>query len=604
MDELPVLRRLIAHFKLPPVLAHACAYATPQSDARWEMVNTLGPEPKVSKALNRAAGFCSQYLVPTIRNSSELFPESDESTDFIFGFHSGHSPDTLRKVLEAAQYQVVFLSSRKPKSARAPRGASNVPIELRLDEAVEMWNDEERAAFGREVKASRIPKLLSTDSPEPIDVDRVAILQDIARSVGADPNRIETALFEGALGFCASADERGWPSAEVVALIALDSFSEGRVSPGLDLAFDRLGAVQRLLSYFETRGVREGSVEEIVTAVLLKARRAYAAAMERSHRKLPSLRAPKKRASSLLRDAYGFEFPDEVDGVWELAKSISPKNPENAFALPLELFLVGPFQVLAGLAEGRKLTHSMLLHWRYSSDLPEFFTVVSGPDDGFHMGYVFDEQLGRAGCVAAYYAHDSFEHTIEGVTLLEAIRMRLELAESLIVESLGDEDFRGVKSELRELKGLASLRASLESFSPSGRSERGECYLQRYDPAPQRRRLTLATPEGLGAWVDEKKVSNRNLIDNPNGKGLLTQIIEEHTGDLPRLAKQARRSAKEGFFGDALLVGRTAWQAEENEMAQELLELAYTGLGREGLLKVLRTHAAQRDRPSLSLLED
>src|SRR4051812_30149860 len=127
-----------------------------------------------------------------------------------------------------------------------------------------------------------------------------------------------------------------------------------------------------------------------------------------------------------LRAEYGFDFPDDFYRFWEFANRLSPLDPLNALSEPLGITLVGPFEILAGRFDGRVPLHSLLLHWRYHDDPPEFFTVLAGGGDGLHWGYYLDDPDSGSGCVASYYAREEYELSADGDTLFEAVRLHLE----------------------------------------------------------------------------------------------------------------------------------------------------------------------------------
>ena len=76
--------------------------------------------------------------------------------------------------------------------------------------------------------------------------------------------------------------------------------------------------------------------------------------------------------------------------------------------------------------------HSLLLHWRYYNDPPEFFTLLLGDMDGLHWGYYLDDSATQSGCVASYYTNDAFELMPDGDTLFEALRLDLEQRTAIV----------------------------------------------------------------------------------------------------------------------------------------------------------------------------
>src|SRR5690242_1038750 len=118
-----------------------------------------------------------------------------------------------------------------------------------------------------------------------------------------------------------------------------------------------------------------------------------------------------------LRELYGFDFPDDFFRFWEFVNRLQPLEPLKAL-LDFSIQLVGPCEVLAGRFDNVTPRYSLLLHWRYYLDPPEFFTVLAGVD-GEHWGYYLDDPATRRGCVASYYAHDAFEMSVDGDDLFE-----------------------------------------------------------------------------------------------------------------------------------------------------------------------------------------
>src|SRR6516165_3580149 len=125
-----------------------------------------------------------------------------------------------------------------------------------------------------------------------------------------------------------------------------------------------------------------------------------------------------------LRELYGFDFPEDFFRFWEFVNRIQPLEPLKALS-HVSMQLVGPFEVLAGRFDQRKPRLSLLLHWRFFLDPPEFFTVLAG-GDGLHWGYYLDDPATGRGCVASYYTHDAFEISTDGDDLFQAVRLFLE----------------------------------------------------------------------------------------------------------------------------------------------------------------------------------
>lgn len=301
-----------------------------------------------------------------------------------------------------------------------------------------------------------------------------------------------------------------------------------------------------------------------------------------------------------LRQLYGFDFPEDFFRFWEFATRLRPLEPLAALAEATGIHLVGPFEVLAGRFDGRAPRHSQLLHWRYSMDPPEFFTVLAGDTDGLHWGYYLDDPAAGEGCVASYYANDAFELYADGDSLFEAVRMRVE-QHYRDCEDYRFEDPEHAEDYDQTLQALDALRAAIQQYSTAGRGETGAEYEERYPPRVIRSaRVVAATREGMGIVVPPELYRPLRVKD----KKLWSLLRKED--DPAELVGEARRALREGFPGTALKLGKDLWSfaaGRRAEYAYELLDAAYAALGREPLRRVLQAHRANRELPSVDILE-
>jgi hypothetical protein len=109
-----------------------------------------------------------------------------------------------------------------------------------------------------------------------------------------------------------------------------------------------------------------------------------------------------------LQERYSIAFPEDFFQFWEFACHLNPENPLEALIEPLDINLVGPFELLGGRFDGKEPKLSFDLHWRYYRDPPEFFTVLQGHVDGLHWGYYFDDPNSLPSCVSHYYQNDAY----------------------------------------------------------------------------------------------------------------------------------------------------------------------------------------------------
>jgi hypothetical protein len=312
-----------------------------------------------------------------------------------------------------------------------------------------------------------------------------------------------------------------------------------------------------------------------------------------------------------LHSLYGFDFPDDLYRFWDFANRLRPLEPLAALE-PLDLHLVGPFDVLAGGFDGRLTRFSQLLHWRYANDPPEFFTVLSGAEDGLHWGYYLDEPGEPGGCVASYYAHDVLELSADGETLFEAVRMVIEQRYD-DVESAGwrkpDEDDESLlphtrplsAAQGRQLSELDRIRSRLMAYATAERPECAAEYEEKYQGVCTRDERVLApTLDGMGIVAPGDTYRPLSLDG-----GKLRKRLQSAKGTVA-LVEEARQALRDGYPATALKLGKDLWALggpERTEYAYELLDAAYAALRRPVLREVLRVHRANRDLPCVDILE-
>lgn len=307
-----------------------------------------------------------------------------------------------------------------------------------------------------------------------------------------------------------------------------------------------------------------------------------------------------QRRRALIRQFYGFDFPEEFYRFWEFVNRLKPLEPLLALRDDLEIVLTGPFEVLAGRFDQIEPPASLYLHWRYFQDPPEFFTVMVGGWDGNHWGYYFDDPPDGPRCVARYDLEEFMEIGTEGNTLFQAIRWWLEM---------GWEDekdrYRAGRITPEELQNkkerLDHIRDTLRQFGTRNRPGAGYKYTDKYGQrSPARFRQVLEdTGDGMGIIVPPETYRPLSLAPEQLDK----QLWE--TDDPTELVQQARQALRQGFPGTTLLAGKELWAVSKprhQEYAAELLDAAYAALGREVLRQVLRTHVEHRYRPYLDIL--
>jgi hypothetical protein len=284
------------------------------------------------------------------------------------------------------------------------------------------------------------------------------------------------------------------------------------------------------------------------------------------------------KAARQLRAAFGFELPDEIHALWELARSIDARNPRRAFSGdwygPL---LAGPFDVLAGAL--RKQALSPILHLRHYHDPPELLTVWCAPNDSLRWLLWIDEEPTRASVlpVVHNWYDDPFEPIRpDGGSLFEAMR---DVLEERAQESDGD-----TRRKLDEI--ISALRRQ---------EVKGRDWSQR--------RPIAKTIDGPGVVAPamsyrplkaKDKLVSDHLGHEINQPGSQAETIKD-------LVAEAERALADGFPATALKLGRELWAANMTASAMKLLVPAYERLGRPALAAITRVHGAHRWMRSVDL---
>jgi hypothetical protein len=267
-----------------------------------------------------------------------------------------------------------------------------------------------------------------------------------------------------------------------------------------------------------------------------------------------------------LPHLYGFDFPDDLIRLWDLARRVRPLEPLRAFEDTLHLQLVGPFDVLAGKFDRHTTRYPVAQHWRYPDDPPELFTVLVG-EDGLHWGYWLDAPGASRPCVVAAYADQGFEPDRYGDDLVTAVRLHLEELASEGADDLGP---------LLDLLGTGGGRIGKKTRRDAG--------------------VIAPTTDGLGIVAPATTYRPLSLHD----RALAERVWEEEP---PRdLIDEATQACIGGHPATALKLGRELWMAHR-AAACRLLDAAYAALGRPVLQAILADQQKYGDREWLDILE-
>lgn len=653
LDDLPAARHAVAAFDLPEPVQRAPFYAHGiEAKGRSKLFQRVRETPLPGPVVKRGFALCDALI--------ELIALPDESPigedQWSRGFHADATYAQMVESFEADGFQVLTIAelaarTAKPRAveasrtklARAAKALSkevpastvtsvvrwleeggeepDVPASLLgplasilLDEAIETWGPMEDRLFALAAKRRTLGALAEDPASEGIGIDRWGLLSERLARAGWSPQEIEDAWLDGMLG------ERDWASAKWFAMSFLPRLEttaqhilgRNEVDPSPALTRLLCGPFDDLpgeLDPLYKKGVRaflEGSPvarslgRDVWERLAYHDEKAFAKAARKARPKPePQTTLPVGSASKLaeLADRYGFPFPDEILDIWDLASSLSPKDPTVAFAEEddLGISLVGPFDLLAGRTRVKKGL-DVRLHYRYRFDPPEFLTVATGNVDRLHFGYWYDDPAAGAACIASYYVNDAYEISVPGRTLWEALRRSLESAWAGIVENMA-EDRQHADSYTRTLARLAILRDRIMERATRDRPEIGDVYREKYDlHALRTRQATVDTPEKMGIVVPPEKYKPLSAMGDDLRKALAGKASKK------RIVKEALALAEDGFPGGALIVGRWCWAKQLDDEAYTLLDAAYAGLDRPALREVLAVHRVHRDLPSVDVL--
>lgn len=276
-----------------------------------------------------------------------------------------------------------------------------------------------------------------------------------------------------------------------------------------------------------------------------------------------------------LEAQLGIRFPREILAFWKLACALRPLEPLKAFEDSLGITLVGAFEVLSGKFDRWTGEKPLSLHWRYTLDPPEFFTLMARGNEGWHAGYLLDDVSGMFGCVASTYTDEGLGFTLDGQSLFEALEIYAGEGERFEEDS-GEDWFE-------------EMSARLKRFGPNA-------------PGDQlQRREVVETMDGGGVPQMEKAP----LLPSPEELSRLEDLIWSDNGFLEVLG-EAKKYLKQGIVSGAWKLARDVWQVGDEAHllgAGEILAEVYEKSARQPFQKILEDHLAELNRDWLDLAE-
>lgn len=311
-----------------------------------------------------------------------------------------------------------------------------------------------------------------------------------------------------------------------------------------------------------------------------------------------------------LAKAYGFALPEDFWRFCRFYQELEADQERGLLGSALGISVIGPMDWVQGYLQGKSFGLPLCLHYRYFMDPPEFITVLSGDTDGQHWGYWIDDPRETEFLVASYHTCDAYEITVCGKTLLEAVRLELELqyagALEVVEEDEDDEDDEDETDCYRQkLAKLERLRRRLIAYETSERTETGWDYVEQWEDIP--RQMTAPTLDKMGIVVPPDSFRSWSEAELQlkwihSGKAGQLTLEQDEAADLYRLAQAF---LAEGKAGNALQIGKDLWFFGKlyAELAYPILDAAYRALDREALAEILTVHRQHRHRKSVDIRE-
>ncbi|KAH9513974.1 mannoprotein [Bulinus truncatus] len=302
------------------------------------------------------------------------------------------------------------------------------------------------------------------------------------------------------------------------------------------------------------------------------------------------------------------EMPEDFYHFWDFCKRLHPKDPTRALADSLNLYLVGPFDVLQNKHKGvTKNKHggqpNFLLHYRYFYDPPEFQTVLTTKEKSLlHFGYYRDDPKDAPVSVASNAPGESSKEKIIhcGDNLFAAVYNH---ASKIMKTSLGEK-----RKQLEKLiKSLEeeSIKLDLPLAANSKRLK------------DRQKKVVCPTFHGAGIVVpvDANDVGYRPVPETPaNLRAMLKKIVESKTeaerdksfDELQEIITYIQFANDECDYGEGLELGLDLFSYGSNVFHPQistLLPLAYQLLKRPEFSRIIEAHLKCRRSLSESVDE-
>ncbi|XP_033337909.2 histone PARylation factor 1 isoform X1 [Megalopta genalis] len=297
------------------------------------------------------------------------------------------------------------------------------------------------------------------------------------------------------------------------------------------------------------------------------------------------------------------EMPEDFFQLYEFCKTISEKDPLNVFK-DVQLQLVGPYDIFNETFLNSKVDDkkSLLRHWRYYYDPPEFQTIIKvNGKEALHFGYWRDNVSEGPEFVAKNTAiiNCVIEPVAENIfaTLYVHLEEKIKMANPF------------------EKTHITQLQQKLKNYA----REKNITLNQKSSRMQDREKKVVARTfhkAGIVVPYDKKtELGYRNLAVTDNElKKILKQIGDARTPEerkipfskLEEVIRLATIAADECDFGTCLELGHDLFCSgipHVQNKALNMLSLAYNLLQRPQFLEIVQAHFKDRNKgQNLSIL--
>ncbi|ADD41572.1 hypothetical protein [Stackebrandtia nassauensis] len=293
---------------------------------------------------------------------------------------------------------------------------------------------------------------------------------------------------------------------------------------------------------------------------------------------------------------WGMELPESIFRFQAFLHSL-PSVGHDALE-QLELMPYGIMSLVEDPAWQPKDGGDPRMYLRAYRDPPEFVPFMHGGSDGLHFGLWFDDGVHCDG-TGAYYNNDGGGVGLPWGTPLLQVRGILESRWRLLDSRLMRSDWPD-PALLERRHRLRLLREAVLAFETAEYPQEGEDYFDAskesdlFEGRPER----VETLDEAGVRVEVDTAIVRGRQKPGSDYEWATSLHNELTGDPAARDAHvalARQRCEAGNPGDALALGRdlhwcSGGDAALEDLAVELLTMAYRALGRDNLAEIAAAH--------------